>query len=695
MIDLKVSLHKNFGYDDFREGQEEVISAIMSGKDTLGVMATSAGKSICFQLPALESSGATIIVSPLIALMDDQVNDLTKKGIASVAIHGNSNSESVREKLTDPNIKLIYVSPEKLSDEGFISFASNRDIARIVVDEAHCISTWGFGFRPEFKRIGEHISLIEQSQGSKIQRCAFTATATKDITTDIKNIIGMNDCFEYMGTTFRDNIDINIQKSSHKKTELLKHLNSMKGEPTLIYTSTIKALNTLELELNKEGFNVGSYHGKLPQTERDSLQDKFHKNEIDILIATSAFGMGVNKPDIRNIINWQMPDSIESYYQMVGRAGRDGEKSKSVMLIDGRDRRVHEFLISMNYPKGEHFEAIQVTLSNVQQNGSVNMLRDDFLAILPIDIKPHELSSSLMMMKNEKMINIDGNSRLRENDFMSIAINNLTHEIDFDKVSDRKTKALDSLNQIDKLVESALCRNYIIEDYFSDNNISYNSCDSCDNCNQLHLKHDINNDTFDGKAAHLLHEALIDLSGKVSLMKLKNIMQGVKDKMMERQGLDVKPYFGLLTNHGTPFVNTMMSKLIKENNLSVNKTTNFVELTVLGDSFFKSLNNRNIVIKPKEELDLSTQKLDVGLYTKLRSMRNMLSVELEVSPNALLTEGEIRRIGKANVVNLNDIRELSIPESKISRIGDRVLKVIDLHKKELEKENSGHEISLG
>ncbi len=694
MTDLYVSLKKHFGYDDFRKGQEDVIAAIMSGQDALGVMATSAGKSICYQLPALESEGTTIIVSPLIALMDDQVNDLQRKGIASVALHGSSDPVVTEKALMNKENKLIYVSPERLSDEGFISFISNRKIARIVVDEAHCISTWGFGFRPEFKRIGEQINVIEKAQGERIQRCAFTATATKEIIADIKDIIGIKDCFEYMGTTFRNNIDINVQKTNHKKTELLKHLNSMKNEPTLIYTSTIKALNKLYSDLESEGFNVGRYHGQLLKQERDDLQQKFHENKIDILIATSAFGMGVNKPDIRNIINWQMPESIESYYQMIGRAGRDGEKSKSVMFVDGRDRRLHEFLISMNYPEEEHFNATAVALANIQQNGFVNILRDDFLSILPIEVKPHELSAVLMLMKNEKLINIPEDLKLRDNAIMPVEMLTLNHNINFESIRERKHQALDSLNQIDKLVESALCRNYIIEDYFSDENVSYNSCDSCDNCNQLHLKHDINNITFDSKASQLLHKALTELSGEVSLMKFKNIMQGVKDKMMERQNLHTKPYFGLLTNHGTPFVNAVMNKLIKDNHLSINKSSNFIEISVLGHSYFKGLGGKNIILESKKEDLLENQKLDLGLYTKLRNMRNLLSIELEVSPNALLTEGEVRRIGKSKITDLNDLRELDIPESKISRVGTRVIRTIELHEAELAKEQGRYSMEI-
>lgn len=343
----KEVLNKYFGYNEFRPGQPEIINSILEKKDTLAVMPTGGGKSICYQIPALIFEGLTIVVSPLIALMKDQVDVLNKKGIPANFINSTLSQEEINivySNIINKKIKLLYLAPERISSKQFLSILKQVDVSFIAIDEAHCISEWGHDFRPSYREIMVLSDMLYEAPVA-----AFTATATPEVKKDITGSLKMNHPTIVQKSFDRKNLSYKVDFTKDKIATIAKLLKDISGS-AMIYCGSRKRVEKYYHQLKQKYKNIAYYHAGLPENFRRQEQEAFLSGKKNIIIATSAFGMGIDKSDVRLVVHTDLTPTLESYYQEAGRAGRDGENSECYLLFEEGDRNLQEFFISMNYP---------------------------------------------------------------------------------------------------------------------------------------------------------------------------------------------------------------------------------------------------------------------------------------------------------------------------------------------------------
>ena len=356
-------LQKYYGYTSFRKGQEDIITSIINKEDVLAIMPTGGGKSICYQVPALCLDGITIVISPLISLMKDQVDTLKTMGIKAQLINSSlSNSEysKVLEEIDNDECKIIYIAPERLDNLEFVNIIRGKNISQVAIDEAHCVSQWGHDFRVSYKKIPHFINRLQK----RPIVTAFTATASNEVREDIINILNLHSPAVYITGFDRENLSINIVKSSSKNKYILDYIENHKNESGIIYASTRKEVENIYEGLLKRNYSVAKYHAGLSNDARHEYQEKFINDDIKIMVATNAFGMGIDKPNIRWVLHYNMPQSIENYYQEIGRAGRDGEDSECVLLFSPGDIHTQKYLVEVGI---ENPERKRVQYKKLQQ----------------------------------------------------------------------------------------------------------------------------------------------------------------------------------------------------------------------------------------------------------------------------------------------------------------------------------------
>ncbi len=365
-MNINQTLKQYFGYDSLRTGQRELINGILKGQDVLGIMPTGAGKSLCYQLPALMLKGITLVISPLISLMSDQVKALNQAGVHAAYINSSLTENQIRMAISyasQGRYKIIYVAPERLNTPRFLDFACNADISMLTVDEAHCISQWGQDFRPSYLEIAGFLTRLPRRPIVS----AFTATATERVKNDIVASLGLNNPVTMVTGFDRPNLFFRVvtrKGGSQKDNSIINYVKKHEDESGIIYCATKKNVDKLYTLLNEQGISAGRYHAGLSNDERKQNQEDFTYDRIRVMVATNAFGMGIDKSNVRYVLHYNMPQSLEYYYQEAGRAGRDGEEAECVLFFSKQDIMINKFLLQNKASAGDVASDIQKTAND-------------------------------------------------------------------------------------------------------------------------------------------------------------------------------------------------------------------------------------------------------------------------------------------------------------------------------------------
>ncbi len=715
------SLQGAFGFAEFRPLQEEAVRGALAGRDVLVVMPTGAGKSLCFQLPALLAPHVTLVVSPLIALMRDQVDALNRRpvfeqtGCASLSsLQEASEQRVVMDKLRAGRLKLLYVAPERFRSPSFVEALKRANVSRFVVDEAHCISEWGHDFRPDYLSLK---GIVESLGRPPVT--AVTATATIRVQSSIVANLGMDDPLTLVGGFDRPNLYwsvVRVKSDSERLEKLAKALPKLAGGggSGLIYVPTRKMCDEVaevaDDALQTIGRRAGVYHAGLDPEMRTRMQRDWLSGDRQVLVATNAFGMGIDKPDVRFVIHCGYPDSVESYYQEAGRAGRDGRKSRCVVLTCFTDRRTREWFLDNDVLTVGDVQAGHRRLVNVRMAGSdiVTIARSAWASAYEnSDLKARRVLGELERAGLVERLNETPDEivlRLVQPKFSSVLFGRIAQ--DLDKQRRERLRRLDEMTNYTKTHD---CRRRTVLEYFGDHEEPLNQGFCCDNCDrpagengQSAARPDLSPiampNPVDGSDIYSVLEGLDALRPSVGKAKLNALLRGASSKDVERYAHERHPLYGVLTHGSRDQVNTFLDALVAQKLLhQADEDDYFVcTLTQAGRDTWQQRLELDIALpgtrrKPVRSAlqaravsdDSMADDEDEALFERLRSWRRLEASAHNMPPYCVFGDKTLREIARHQPQSENDLRAINgVGDAKLEKYGAGVLSVVRGHEAE-------------
>lgn len=643
-------LKDSFGFEEFLDGQEAVVERILSGQDGLVVMPTGGGKSLCYQLPALCLEGLTIVVSPLIALMKDQVDALEAKGIAATLINSTLTLAEQKERIArmrGNEYKLVYVAPERFRAEGFVSAMRKVEVGLFAIDEAHCLSQWGHDFRPDYMRLGG----ARRALGNP-QCVAFTATATQVVREDIASVLQLREPFETVTGFARPNLSFNITAIESKNAKF-KRVREVVGEHRtgIIYCATRKRVEEVAETLNSWGVKCIGYHGGMTEEEREETQNRFISRRMDVAVATNAFGMGIDRSDVRFVVHFEVPGSVEAYYQEAGRAGRDGEAAHCELLWNYADTRTQEFFIEGANPGyGTICQVYQTLWQEADEQNQVHLSIEELTEAVEVK-NGMAVSSALSILGRHRYLerfDVPGQRR-RGTRLLQPNVSPSDLEIDRTGLEEKERRDRDKLNAMINLCYGADCRQRAVLEYFGEAGAA--ECGTCDVCRSDYgtdsraptEEEDLVVRKVLSGVARMSRRTAKGWEGIFGRGRIVQMLTGSKSQEVLRVRLHELSTYGLLKVKGTAYLNELFHSL-HDAGLLVTQRGEFplVTLTPRGEQAMKGKGGYRLVWPAEKgesmtkdgpgELVEELAPFDPALFARLKDLRMQLADEHRVPP---------------------------------------------------------------
>lgn len=635
-------LRKHFGFDGFLDGQEEVVDQILSGQDGLVVMPTGGGKSLCYQLPAMCLGGVTLVVSPLIALMKDQVDGLVEKGVAATMINSTLDPGEQRARIARMKageFKLVYIAPERFRASSFMAALAEVDIALFAVDEAHCLSQWGHDFRPEYMKLGKVLEKLGRPQA-----LALTATATPVVRRDILDVLALREPFETVSGFSRPNLSLvitQVDKHAVKYARLREVIG--KWKTGIVYCSTRKRVEEVAETLHDWGVRCIAYHGGMNEVERERTQNEFISRRADVAVATNAFGMGIDRSDVRFVVHFEVPGSVEAYYQEAGRAGRDGEGAYCELFFNYADTRTQEFFIEGANPGYQQICAVyQFLLNDADESFEVRRTMDEISSGANMK-NGMAVGSALVALARGGYIERFDIPGTRVKGTRLLRPDVLTRNLDINRgaLEEKERRDRQKLDVMVRLCYGRQCRQQAILEYFGEENAEI--CGTCDVCRDAHGgdAREAENDeellvvrkALSG-VARMSRRTANGWEGRFGRGRVVQVLMGSKSQDVLRVRLNELSTYGLLKEYGTAYLNELFRSLHDAGLVFTQKgeyplltLTGLGEKVMLGKAGCRIVWPERYASSPVKEVGVGMEEFDfdAGLYSRLKDVRERLA----------------------------------------------------------------------